>query len=303
MTINQIECFVEAAKCLNFTKAAENLYMSQQTMSRQIRSLERELGIQVFRRKNVGVELTEAGSILFHSWEPMIESYYSSIDKAKDLYFNDVTQMRVGVSDLGEYVGNVMQALLQYNEEYPELDIEYEIDSFPAMLEKLENNKLHLLVTYRAETTRNPQLNCVPVPNTQYEVGIILSRNHALAGKEHIGIEDIQNEVIAVLDQALSNDHADRITSWFQHNNIARPPELKSFSSFRNLQLALSAGKCVAVMFRRIMDGMEDRLKFYPVNDPDAKVNTDIVIVWKKKKYEAKARRICQLLDHLAREL
>lgn len=303
MTINQIECFVEAARCLNFTKAADNLYMSQQTMSRQIRALEQELGILVFRRKNVGVELTEAGQLLFHSWEPMIESYYSSIDKAKDLYFGADTQLRVGVSDLGDYVSDVMQALLRYNEEYPELEIESEMEPFPAMLDRLENNKLHLIVTYRAETTRIPELNYVSVPNTHYEVGIIMSRNHPLAQKEQVGIEDIQNEVIAVLGPEISNDHADRIVNWFRKHDLARPPRLKSYNSFRNLQIALSAGKCVAVMFRRVMDGMEGHLKFYPVDDPDARVNTDIVIVWKKKKYEAKAKRIAQLLDHLARGL
>ena len=272
-------------------------------MSRQIRALEQELGIQVFRRKNVGVELTEAGSILFHAWEPMMESYYSSIDKAKDVYFHTDTQLRAGVSDLGDYVGRVMQALLQYNEEYPELEIEYEIDSFPAMLEQLENNKLHIIVTYRAEITRFPELNFVSIPNTNYEVGIILSRSHPLARKENVGIQDIQNETIAVLGREISNDHADRITNWFSTNHMPRPPRLKAYSSFRNLQIALSAGKCVAVMFRRIMDGMEDRLKFYPVDDPDANINTDIVIVWKKKKYEAKAKRIAQLLDHIARRL
>ena len=55
MTIIQMECFVEAAKWLNFTKAADHLYISQQTMSRQIKALENELGFPVFERKNVGV--------------------------------------------------------------------------------------------------------------------------------------------------------------------------------------------------------------------------------------------------------
>ena len=43
MTIHQMECFLEAAKTLNFTEAASRLYISQQGLSRQIASLEKEL--------------------------------------------------------------------------------------------------------------------------------------------------------------------------------------------------------------------------------------------------------------------
>ena len=63
MTIMQMECFVEAARCGSFTKAGENLYISQQTMSRHIRALETELGFPLFERKNTGAVLTRAGSV------------------------------------------------------------------------------------------------------------------------------------------------------------------------------------------------------------------------------------------------
>ena len=48
MTIHQIECFLEAAETLNFTEAASRLYISQQGLSRQIASLEKELELRLF---------------------------------------------------------------------------------------------------------------------------------------------------------------------------------------------------------------------------------------------------------------
>lgn len=302
MTINQIECFVEAARCLNFTKAAENLYMSQQTMSRQIKALEKELGIQVFERKNVGVRLTEAGSILYHSWEKMLDEYKGAVDKAKDAFYGDVTQIRVGVSDLGAYVDNVSRALLYFNEEYPELDVSFNVEPFPNMYDKMLHNQLDLIITYGAELLRAPELNKIPVSNTKYDVGIIISKKHPLSRKDALGIEDIQDEQIAVLGQELSNDHEDRIRKWFEDNDVEQAPHMRVFNSFRNLQIALATGKCVAVMFRRVMDGMEDRLKFYPIKDADY-TGADIVVAWKKEKYETKARYIAQLLERQAREL
>ncbi len=295
MTVNQIECFVEAARWLNFTKAAENLYMSQQTMSRQIKAMEKELGFPVFERKNVGVRLTEAGSILYHAWESMLDEYRGAVDKAKDVYYGGITSVRVGVSDLGDYVGQVSRALLYFNEEYPELNIEFEVDSFPAMYEKMIHNQLDLIVTYGAEMIRVQDLHSIPVPNTRYDVGIVLSRKHSLSRRKDLNIEDIRNEQIAVLGRELSNDHEERIIKWFSDNHIEQMPEMRVYNSFRNLQIALAAGKCVAVMFRRVMDGMEDRLKFYPIEDADYR-GADVVVAWRKDKYEAKGRHLAQLL-------
>lgn len=65
MTITQIECFVEAAKMKSLSKAAENMFISRPTISRQIKALESDLGFELFERKNVGVRLTQTGEILY----------------------------------------------------------------------------------------------------------------------------------------------------------------------------------------------------------------------------------------------
>ncbi|SHH52811.1 regulatory helix-turn-helix protein, lysR family [Sporobacter termitidis DSM 10068] len=63
MNTSQINCFLAAAEYLNFTKAAEQLFLSQPGLSRQIASIERELGIELFERGRNSVRLTEAGAI------------------------------------------------------------------------------------------------------------------------------------------------------------------------------------------------------------------------------------------------
>ena len=68
MTIHQIECFLEAAKTLNFTEAASRLYISQQGLSRQIASLEKELELRLFDRTTRDVRLTRSGELLL--WRP-----------------------------------------------------------------------------------------------------------------------------------------------------------------------------------------------------------------------------------------
>ena len=71
ITIRQIDCFLMLAKTLNFSKAAEKLYISQPTFSRQIHMLEENLGVKLFYYSGRRVRLSTAGSYLQVEFEMM----------------------------------------------------------------------------------------------------------------------------------------------------------------------------------------------------------------------------------------
>ncbi|MDE7128161.1 MAG: LysR family transcriptional regulator, partial [Bacteroidales bacterium] len=64
MELRQLRYFVKAAGTLNFSEAAKSLYVTQSTLSQQIRQLENELGVQLFERNSHEVSLTDAGEEL-----------------------------------------------------------------------------------------------------------------------------------------------------------------------------------------------------------------------------------------------
>ncbi|MEU3335620.1 LysR family transcriptional regulator [Streptomyces sp. NPDC006668] len=73
--VRDLRYFVTVAEELHFTRAAERLYVSQPALSKQIRALERQLGVQLLRRDRQGVELTPAGAELLPHARRVIEAW------------------------------------------------------------------------------------------------------------------------------------------------------------------------------------------------------------------------------------
>ncbi|MCD8148137.1 MAG: LysR family transcriptional regulator, partial [Clostridiales bacterium] len=123
MTINQIACFVEAAKAGNISKAAEYLFITQQAASSQIKALEKELGFRVLQRENRGVSLTEEGKILFEDWKDIQERYRISVDRARDYHNKRSKNIRIGLEDMGKCSEDIMRGFVEYERKYSDLHI------------------------------------------------------------------------------------------------------------------------------------------------------------------------------------
>ena len=293
MTITQIECFVETAKMKSLSKAAANMFVSQPAISRQIKALETELGFSLFERKNFGVSLTPTGKILYGEWEEMLLAHRSAIDKAKDLYFGEQKNIRIGIHEPVANKERITNALIRYNQKYPDLDVEYDFLQMWNLKDGIEQGKLHMIITYLSEIRREQALNMLYMDEFMMPTGIICSRCHPLSRRKRLDMSDIYGETLGILSEEASLDHKERTIKLLQKNNLFGQVELKEFSSWHNLQIALITGKYITIMYEGIMAGMEDDLIFYPFE-----LGMDIskiVIAWKDDKYAIKARNIAQI--------
>lgn len=85
MTTAQIQYFIVAAERLNFTAAAEQLYITQPSLSRQIAAIESELGARLFDRSNNVVTLTPAGKALYERLTVFYEEYQTIVKEVRDI--------------------------------------------------------------------------------------------------------------------------------------------------------------------------------------------------------------------------
>ncbi|MCD8321286.1 MAG: LysR family transcriptional regulator [Oscillospiraceae bacterium] len=97
MTTTQLQYFLAAARTLSFTAAAEELYTTQPTLSRQVALLEEELGVRLFRRDNNILNLTDVGRAFYRRAERLYEDYQSMVEEARDLASGVKGKLRIGL--------------------------------------------------------------------------------------------------------------------------------------------------------------------------------------------------------------
>ena len=119
MTLTQIRYFLELCRTMNFTKAAENLYVAQPTLSRQIQLLETELDVTLLKRSRREVILTQAGEIFrneFSKIDDEIEFAVMRVKKASE----SCQELRVGFTEavLPIYVLNLVEQLIHCNDSF-----------------------------------------------------------------------------------------------------------------------------------------------------------------------------------------
>ena len=96
MNLLQIRYFLEVSKTLNFTNAAQNMFVSQPAFSRQIQSLEDELGVKLLLRNNRKVVLTEAGNVFVKRFNKIMDEIDKSLEIVKNTVASQKT-IRIGV--------------------------------------------------------------------------------------------------------------------------------------------------------------------------------------------------------------
>jgi DNA-binding transcriptional LysR family regulator len=120
--LRQLRYFVAVAEMLHFTKAARSLHVAQPPLSRQIRALEEELGVQLLERNSSRVLLTQAGAVFLDEARAILLRAETAARMAKEAGAGRAGTVRLGIGlGLGETVSRAMNRHLL---KYPEVEID-----------------------------------------------------------------------------------------------------------------------------------------------------------------------------------
>ncbi len=156
MTLSQIQYFLTAARCLSFTTAAKELYMSQPALGRQISAMEDELGVRLFVRSKSNLQLTPVGTMLRDEFTSFMTQYHGIIQKVHAMGTENSVLIRIGILE-GYGLGDILpQFLKTCQQEHPQLMVDIIPLSYSKLNQGLLEGKLDFILTFAHD------VQCIP---------------------------------------------------------------------------------------------------------------------------------------------
>ena len=150
----QLRYFMELARCLNFTRAAANLYVAQPTLSQQIAELESQLGVTLFTRSSRSVTLTPAGKILQEAY-PELEARMEQVQQHMLITAAGFSGI-VTVGFLEAFLGQMPAFIRTFKTEFPDIVIK-PVSGNPNMLRSgLKNQTMDIALSLIPELGPGP---------------------------------------------------------------------------------------------------------------------------------------------------
>jgi DNA-binding transcriptional LysR family regulator len=149
-SLDLLKGFEAAARHLSFTRAAEELYLTQSALSRQIQTLEEQLGTPLFERRHRALLLTEAGQVLLSAAKTIL----GDIDQAVTRIRREQTAKPVMLSTSIPFAALwLLPRLPQFRAQHPEIEIYISADN---RILDLDRERIDLAVRYCPETSAPP---------------------------------------------------------------------------------------------------------------------------------------------------
>ena len=222
MNIQQLKCFVEVSKTLNFTKASQNLFISQTAVSNHIKHLEETLGFQLFIRNKKNVQLTQQGEIFLKSALKVLEANQECYQTIQYLHHENFGQLKIGYLKGIEHcimIKNI-QNFYQYNKH---IDIQLYRDSRQEIEDLLKNYKVDCVFTARLNHNHisfEEQFDYLHIYS--YPFVVAMNKNHVLSSYSSLNYFDIKNQTHVIMDTSHPDFISHDLDTLFMHLAISQ---------------------------------------------------------------------------------
>jgi DNA-binding transcriptional LysR family regulator len=220
MNSKQIKSFLCVAECLNFTEAGKRLYSSQTTVSRQISSLEEELGFKLLVRGNNYVSLTPAGSVILETFQKANGTIQEGIERAKHVELGIEGTVNIGFFTLVNIRDNLFEPIKRFQKNYPKVKLQFSCFEDQNYDYFLNNDNIDITFNHDFSMPKGTDVvsgKVVPIRTYMY-IGL----EHRLAQKENLTPADFEGEDIWVLSDYNTEACKRNVRNFFQYYGVTK---------------------------------------------------------------------------------
>ena len=250
-TLHQLKVFEAAARHSSFTRAAEELFLTQPTVSMQIKQLTKSVGLPLFEQVGKRLFLTEAGRELFATCRQVFETIAQFEMTVADLKGLKQGQLRLAVITTAKYF--VPRLLGPFCQLYPGIEIALQVTNHERILDRMMNNMDDLYIL--SQVPENLDVNYEPFLDNPLVV--FAPVNHPLAKEKNIPIERLTNEPFIMREPGSGTRRA--VQQLFDEHGVKVKVKLE-LGSNEAIKQAIAGGLGISVLSRHTL--MPDSSEF-----------------------------------------
>ena len=198
MELRQLKYFVKSAEYLNFSVAAKHLYITQSTLSQQIKQLEFELGFELFLRNSRHISLTEAGEEFLPFARKTIQDAEDGVQRLYDLQHVKTGTLRIGVTYSLSTV--LTEAVIGFIKAYPGIKLEIIYKTVDELLTLLRERKVDFVLSYK------PLCNAPDIASMflfENALALVVDKEHPLAERKNIKLQELSGKELLLPSKGL----------------------------------------------------------------------------------------------------
>ncbi|ABA56860.1 transcriptional regulator, LysR family [Nitrosococcus oceani ATCC 19707] len=177
VTLRQLHVFEAVARHLSYTRAAEELHLSQPAVSMQIKQLEGNVGLALFEQLGKKIFLTEAGRELYHYSQQISRELSEAEDVLEELKGSRRGTLTIAVASTATYFA--LHLLGRFHQRFPEANISLDVTNRKSLLRHLEENTIDMAIMGKPPEG----LEVVAKPFMENPLVVIAPPAHPLAGQ------------------------------------------------------------------------------------------------------------------------
>jgi DNA-binding transcriptional LysR family regulator len=297
-----VRYFIAVAEHLNFSKAAQQLHIAQPPLSRQIRQLEDELGVELFVRNKRHVELTKAGCAFLDEARKLVVQAGHATEAARHAQEGESGVVRIGIaSGLGGAVSNVV---VEHHKRFPAVDIQCKDIFSTPQNEALR--KCEIDVGFLRPPVDQVNLDCELLFEERFVV--ILPKAHRLAKLRSLTLRDVADEPLIIFGRNFSSGLYDKILGLYSRRGLTPHLAVTHVEAHEEAgAIMVASGRAIFIgagaIVTRSVSGIE--LASVELSEPEAKI--EVYMGWRKAEESAavltfldSVRRVFRPQAHIA---
>jgi DNA-binding transcriptional LysR family regulator len=286
-TLQQLRILKAVATEKNFTKGAQVLHLSQPSLSKQIKTLEKNLDILLINRENNKISLTENGKVFLQYSERILALCEESCRALIDLKNGDRGNLTVGASQtIGTYLMPRVLALFAQN--YPQLDLKVQVNSTRLIANNVLNREIDIAVVGGEIPTELKKILTIK-DFVEDELSLIISKSHPFATKKKIKKENLYYLNFITLN---SNSTIRKFIDNILIQNGIETNQLKvvmQFNSIEGIKTAVSLGLGAAFVSSSAIEKEIELKTIEILKIENLSITRRLSIISNPKSYKSKA--------------